>query len=89
MEIVKRDNREPFEFMLEGDDTVYKLPPFKRIPFRLVVNALKAKTNEEVVIVLMDYVDEHCPGFIDKADMDQAIYVVNAWKDSSGLTSGE
>lgn len=88
-EIRTNSSKEPFVFKLEDDDTVYELPPFKRIPFRLVLDALKAKSTEEATVVLVDYIDEKCPGLCDSASVEQMFAVVDLWKASSELVMGE
>lgn len=82
---------EKFEIHVEGSKKKFELPAWDNVPARLALEAYKATKGgdgESAGIVLMEYIDDTCPGLLDTVSQAQLLEIVKAWQ-GDGANLGE
>lgn len=85
-----------FEFMIEGNPTVYRLPKLNRLPAKEVarlsgVGSIKDEASRSAagLDAIIGIFDKYAPGATDLMDTEQLLDVFLAWQDDSGVDAGE
>lgn len=88
MEVITAAAGGDFEFSLEGNDKVWALPAWDRLPFRFALELAACETPLEQAQAVAGLIDRECPGLLDELTSAQVGALLTAWR-GGGATMGE
>lgn len=81
-----KKNIEYFEFQLEGEDEIYKVPLAADMPFTLLHNVRVAAEDGNGFVAQIDMLRVYMGDVVDKLSSGVLTEILNAWSDESTKT---